>query len=116
MAGAKGASGTARTLLEIPSTVTTSCAGVSSASADGTSKLICFSLLKRIVPGSPLNVAPMTFPVNALPITETSEPGTAGTAAKLAPLTTDSTVGIAAGAGAGAGVTTNVTGIVLAAV
>src|SRR5258708_30029431 len=84
MAGENAVRFTSRAALLAPSTVTTRFAELFDFSSIGTIRLICVSLLNRIVAASPSKVAPTILPANPEPVTVVSEPGTAGVAAKLA--------------------------------
>src|SRR5580692_3691741 len=108
MPGSNCATDTGWVRLEAPSTTTTNCEDVTLPSPVGTTTLICVSLPNRICPGKPPNVTPIFFPARSTPNSEAIDPGTAGPAAKDAPLTTLETVGRAGVVTAA--VTTNVMG------
>src|SRR5580692_2575495 len=108
MPGSNCATETGWVRLDAPSTTTTNCDDVMLPSPLGTTTLICVSLPNRTCAGKPPNVTATFFPERSTPNSEAIDPGTAGPAAKDAPLTTLETVGTAE-AVAGA-VTTNVMG------
>src|SRR5580698_2903508 len=90
-----------------PSTLTTNCAELCNPSDAGAIKLICVSLVNRMVARAPSNVAVTNFPVKAEPITAVRDPGTTGTGARLAALRTSVMVGVGV-----PGVTVKLTGMV----
>src|SRR5277367_2753224 len=108
MPGLNPANTTGFVTLEAPSTTTTNCADDLLPSPDGTTTLICVALSNRICAGKPSKVTATFLPDSVVPISVEMDPGTAGPAAKVAPLTMLVTVG-RTGVGA---VTTNVMGMV----
>src|ERR1700685_3467247 len=94
MPGLNAAKVTCCVRLEAPFTTTTNCEDVTLPSPEGTTTLICVLLSNRTCAGNPPNITTIWFPARLVPRSETIDPGTAGAAAKLAPLTTLETAGI----------------------
>src|SRR5579883_930683 len=107
MPGANGERATCWEALVIPFTCTLTCADFLDASASGTSRLICASLLNRIVASAPSNVTLRFDPEKREPMIVASDPGASGPLVSVAAFSALVTVGD----GVAAAVIFSVTGI-----